>query len=247
MNDWLMRMLALDKDDLSDLSKILILCWQMWNDRNNFVFKQIKPHPTHYLIAVATIGKEFLKANLRQKLRKNKISSNTISWKAPAEAFYKLNFDGLVEGSSAAAGFIIRNHRGQHSLMGVRHLRPNTITMSEAQALRDALALAKQHQIKKIMVEGDSKVVIDTVSGKCAVPWRIRFIVEDIKWLASSFELVEWNHVYREANFTKDVITSLGHNCIDLYIWDECIPTQAKKALLYDSQGLGCLRGCSLI
>lgn len=75
----------------------------------------------------------------------------------------------------------------------------------------------------------DSKVVIDAVFGKCTVPQRIKFIVQDIKWLASSFELVEWNHFYKEANFTVDVITSPENNCTNLYIWDGCVPPQAKN------------------
>ncbi|KAB2635587.1 hypothetical protein D8674_026121 [Pyrus ussuriensis x Pyrus communis] len=85
-------------------------------------------------MALATIGKEFLKANLKQKPRKTKISSNTISWKAPAEGIYKLNFDGL----------------GQPSLASAQHLGPNTIAMIEAQALQDALAFGQTKSNQEI-------------------------------------------------------------------------------------------------
>lgn len=53
--------------------------------------------------------------------------------------------------------------------------------MAEALAFRDALNLAEHRQLKKIIVEGDSKIVIDAVSEKFVVPWRIRTIVYDVK------------------------------------------------------------------
>lgn len=84
MNDWLIGMSTLDKDDLSDISKILIICWQMWNDIINFVFKQIKPYPTRSLMVAASIGKDFLNAIMKQEPSKSKISVNTINWKAHA-------------------------------------------------------------------------------------------------------------------------------------------------------------------
>lgn len=82
----------------------------------------------------------------------------------------------------------------------------------------EVLAFANHRQFRKIVVDGDSKIVIDAVARKCAVPCKIRTIVEDIICLALSFELIEWNHAYREANFTTNAITSLGHNYTNLYV-----------------------------
>ncbi|RXH73509.1 hypothetical protein DVH24_016331 [Malus domestica] len=46
-------------------------------------------------------------------------------------------------------------------------------------------------------VEGDSKLVIDAVKVSCTIPWQLRNIIEDIKWLVSSFDSNFLSHVYR--------------------------------------------------
>ncbi|RXH77036.1 hypothetical protein DVH24_019924 [Malus domestica] len=150
MNDWLMGMSAFDKDDIYDLNKILILCWQMWNERNNFVVKQIKPNPTRCLMAIATIGKEN-QGRLRFQA-------------APLVGKYlhKVFISSILMGRWMAL-LLLRIHRRQPSLSGARHLGPNAITVVNAHALRDALVLAKQRQIRKIVVERDSKVVVDAI------------------------------------------------------------------------------------
>lgn len=75
-------------------------------------------------------------------------------------------------------------------------------------ALRDVLWMARSRGFKKIRVEGNSKLVIDSILRSCNVPWLLKFIIEDINGLAASFDFVSWAHVYREANFLTDAITS---------------------------------------
>ncbi|KAM1013742.1 hypothetical protein TB2_043644 [Malus domestica] len=43
--DWLNSLKHVDKEVPSDLSLCLLLCWQIWNDRNIMVFKNVFPIP----------------------------------------------------------------------------------------------------------------------------------------------------------------------------------------------------------
>lgn len=90
------------------------------------------------------------------------------------------------------------------------------ITTAEALALRDTLHLAKFVGSGRSSLKG-------IVAGKCVVPWRIHAILEDMRWLSTSFDLIPWNRIFREANFTVDAITAVGHHCKNLFIWDGCI------------------------
>lgn len=83
-----------------------------------------------------------------------------------------------------------------------------TINVAECLALRDALWIARSKGFWKILVKGDSKLVIDAVQGTSSVPWRVMNIIEDIKNIARSLEYISWAHVFREANFVVDAITS---------------------------------------
>lgn len=52
--------------------------------------------------------------------------------------------------------------------------------------------------------------------GECESPWRT--IIEDIKSLSFFFDYMKYNHVFREANFTAAVITSVGHHASNMYL-----------------------------
>ena len=62
-------------------------------------------------------------------------------------------------------------------------------------------------------MEGDSKLVIDAVNGVSAPPWRLKKIIEDISILVQDLEAVQFNHIFREANFVADAIADFCHNC----------------------------------
>lgn len=92
--------------------------------------------------------------------------------------------------------------------------------VAEALALRYAFWIAKGKRFKNLYMEGDSGLVIDAIQGTCAIPWRLKNVTEDIKWLASSYESISWKHVLREANFLADAITRAGFSINNFYIWD---------------------------
>ena len=57
------------------------------------------------------------------------------------------------------------------------------IPVAEALALRNGLVVglvAKQKGLKRLEVEGDSKLVIDSVNGVSTPPWRLRKTIADI-------------------------------------------------------------------
>lgn len=227
-------------DDLSDLSKVLFIWWQIWNDRNDFVFNQIRPNPIHSFKAVTALAKNFLLANSKARVAGHHKSNSKIRWRLPDSDYHKINFDGSMVGSSAAAGFVIRNHRGQPCLAGSRNLGHNTITVAEALAARDAFSVARSQGLKKVKIEGDSKIVIEAITGKCSIPWRIRAIVEAIKWLTSSFGSITWKHILRETNFVVDVITSCGYGLDNFHVWIGYSPPPTTSALLFDYRALRC-------
>lgn len=94
-----------------------------------------------------------------------------------------------------------------------------------------------------MLVEGDSKLIIDAIRGACEVPWNLRSIIRDIRWCASSFQDIKWGHVFREANFVANVATSVGLKIDNLCIWDACLPLKANLAFHFDCIVSGYLRG----
>ncbi|CAN6558397.1 unnamed protein product [Malus baccata var. baccata] len=128
----------------------------------------------------------------------------------PSGDFFKLNFHGFVKNSVAAAGFIIRNEYGEPMIAEAWSLGETTINVAECLALRDAFWIVRSKDFRKILVEGDSKLVIDVMQGTSGVPWWVMNIIEDIKNIARSFDCISWTHVFHEANFVVDAIMDVG-------------------------------------
>ena len=89
-------------------------------------------------------------------------------------------------------------------------------------------------------------MVIEAVRCSYQFSWRLRTILANIRWLADSFEDISWKHVFREANFLVDAITSVGHFVVDTHVWDRTIPVAAHAAFLFDCTQMGCPRSFSL-
>ena len=110
----------------------------------------------------------------------------------------------------------------------------------------EGLCTAFRHKLTKIQVEGDSKLIINCVRNKCSIPWRLKALIKDIQMLASQFQDIQFRHIFREANFTADVIATIGHNHSSFKICEGNLPPSAHLAFIFDSSNLGCSRGFCL-
>ncbi|XP_024190243.1 uncharacterized protein LOC112194231 [Rosa chinensis] len=168
---------------------------------------------------------------------------STIKWQPPPSGFYKLNFDGSVIGNkSAASGFVLRDEHGTHIVAGSRNIGISYVPVAEGNALRDGLYHALINNCKKVLVEGDSKLVIDVINKKCSIPWRLRTLARDIVCLASSFDHIVFCYVPREANFVADAITHHGHTLKNPSTWKGKLPLSELTASNFDNFNYDCLR-----
>lgn len=85
------------------------------------------------------------------------------------------------------------------------------ILIAEAIALRDGLLTILLPIPQNLFLESDSKILIDTINGRIDIPWRIKFFVQDIRFLACQFSNITFQHIHRETNFVADSLDDLGH------------------------------------
>lgn len=67
-----------------------------WNERNNLIFRNIKPHPAEVSMQAALVGKESVQANQKSKRSDLNKRSTIIKWIPPKPNFLKINFDESV-------------------------------------------------------------------------------------------------------------------------------------------------------
>jgi hypothetical protein len=167
--NWLDNLISLGNDKQL-FSHILLICWQIWDSRNNWIFKQVTPHPSKVIHVAYSIGCDFWNVNHHSQSHKFHDTS-PIKWKPLDSSYTKLNFDGSVSRPSAAIGFIIRDNVGNPLIVGAKKSYSLNVPVTEALALREGLSTALQKGFMKIQVEGDSKLVIDCVRGCIPIPW----------------------------------------------------------------------------
>ncbi|KAM5562100.1 hypothetical protein ABKV19_017356 [Rosa sericea] len=113
-----------------------------------------------------------------------------IKWQPPDHSQVKLNFDGSFRHGVATIGFLLRNSDGNPLFAACRNLGNTNALVAEATALRDGLYTALLHQYQRVIVEGDSKLLLDCITLRYAVPWRIGLLIWLIILYSESFCLV---------------------------------------------------------
>lgn len=75
---------------------------QIWNERNNLIFRNVEIHPDQVPMRSYIIGNEYFQAKLKVKKErgvKRKVETRNheiIKWKPPKPSYLKINFDSSV-------------------------------------------------------------------------------------------------------------------------------------------------------
>lgn len=92
------------------------------------------------------------------------VTKNTtlIGWNPPPSGFFKLNSDNLARGNpgSASSAAIIRDSNGAWITSCTRRIGQATSMAAELWGIRDGLMLAKNLNIKKLIVEVDAMAIV---------------------------------------------------------------------------------------
>ncbi|CAN6718715.1 unnamed protein product [Malus baccata var. baccata] len=179
--DWMELIDNVECNDLSDLSKAILNGWQIWNDRNNKVFRSIIPNPARSISIAANVGLSFFKVNCKKISRGDPCHQHPIWWRPSPYGYVKLNFDGSVSLDCSATVFVLRNKEGQPVGAGALNLDGTTISVAEAVALKEWLLFARRKGVKKLIMEREFKLVIQVVQDVWMPPWHLKPIIEDIK------------------------------------------------------------------
>ena len=185
-NAWLPSFLIfLTTYDKKALQHIAFLLWSIWQMRNEVIFQQAIAHPYKCLIRAKNLCAEWRIRTCMSVDISIQGSSSTpsfkhiqlIRWQPPQPGLFKLNFDGSLQGNSAAGGFIIRDWQGEIRALGAEHYGHTSVLLAESRALRDGLETALKAGCSRLIVEGDNALVIAAFNKERAIPWRIKTIM----------------------------------------------------------------------
>jgi len=128
---------------------------------------------------------------------------------------YILNFDGCSKGNpgpSGAGGVIYKNGK---EILNYSVFLGNNVTNNESEykSLSIGIDKAIELNIKKLIVKGDSQLVINQVLGKYMVNNKnLKEIYNLIKRKIKFFDDISFNHVYRNNNKRADELSNNALN-----------------------------------
>lgn len=126
---------------------------------------------------------------------------------------YTLFFDGCCKGNPGLGGSGAVIFKDNIEIWSGTHKLPNKTTnnIAEYNGLLIGLNGALQLGITKLIVKGDSKLVISQLNGEYKVKsTNLIEIYNQIKQLEKQFEHIEYHHVYRKDNSRADALSNLA-------------------------------------
>ncbi|XP_030936139.1 uncharacterized protein LOC115961274 [Quercus lobata] len=148
------------------------------------------------------------------------------SLEAATPGLVKVNFNGAIFSthSSAGLGVIIRDQAGLVLAALSQNIPlPTSVEAVEVMAARRALLFAKELGFERVVVEGDSEVVIKAIKEKSLLSSGWGHLLKDIHALSHSFSCIYFLHVKRLGNRVAHSLARRSF-CNPLLVWMEELP-----------------------
>lgn len=143
----------------------------------------------------------------------------SINWQPPPAPWLKLNTDGAVRGilgmpGFAGAGYILRNHWGNHIISSAIPLGSTMAIVAETKACYLGLKEVVNMRPTHLHLEMDSTTLVhwltSPLSTEFAYPWQLYHLITDIHKLLRQIQNVRITHIYREGNKAADALANRG-------------------------------------
>jgi ribonuclease HI len=124
---------------------------------------------------------------------------------------WRMYFDGSLKLQGAGAGILFTAPGGEHLKYALQLLFPASNNAAEYEALIHGLNITISLGIKRLMVYGDSLVVISQINKEwdCSSDSMGKYCTV-VRKLEDKFEGLKFHHVERDRNTTTNVLSKLG-------------------------------------
>lgn len=168
----------------------------------------------------------------------------TVYWSKPIPGWVKLNCDGSCRGNpgNLGGGGIIRDFQGVVKAAFSAHFGHGTNNEAELQAILEGIRLCKQFHFFNVVIESDSRIVVDWFRKRRCTLWYLWDFWDDLmnELEGLNFEVV---HQYRKGNGAADFLArdgETGKN--EVYEGHNCLPRRLKGITRMKKLGIPYLR-----
>lgn len=229
-----------NKLNREQLCIVAMIAWGVWNGRNASIHGGGSTKPEDNVQFSLRLLGDFQRARENNaNMGCGQSSASTRRWAAPPPGTLKINTDASVGKSGfVGIGFLIRDHYGKVIGAGIDRIMGNVgVECAEALAIRGGLKFALELSIDRLVIESDSKRVIDalhdTVTSRSSY---LSDIVEDCLALVTNLREVSFNYVPRYCNVPAHILASMVQQ-VDVSVpryWLDQTPDCISHAVVSD-------------
>lgn len=236
---WLCSVLQLVRKE--DQAMVVMICWALWQARNDVVWSSKWSSPAAVVYRARTILYDWCNAR-----HVDDSSSDAVPappplhfWVPPLQGFLKANVDAAVfPDGFIGVGGVLRSYDGsfvgacQHRLLG--YFSPKT---AELIAIREVLSWIKRLGYDQIVLESDALTVVKALLSSSTSDFSsFGSLVDDCKSLIAEMNSVSVSFVPRSANSVAHLIARAASTISDRMEWLSTPPQLIVHALMLDFQ-----------
>ncbi|GAU14634.1 hypothetical protein TSUD_96980 [Trifolium subterraneum] len=220
--------------------KMATLLWCLWQNRNNKVWKNNKLSAQQVGVQAAHMWNEWSVVqgiSSEQQSGEQQLVANrpTIQWHNPRFGYVKCNVDASFFNIAGATGWgwCVRDHQGRFIIAGSNIMQARlNILEGEAMAIKEAMIEMTQKGFSHVIIESDSKTVIDAISSSQVGISEFSLLISSIKSLLVSNPNFEVKFVKRQANMTAHALARAAYSMSGRRVFESisrCIENQLIK------------------
>ena len=87
---------------------------------------------------------------------------------------------------------------------------PTSNNLAELEALKQGLQLCHNLKLSKVIIEGDSQIILNAIRKRSTPNWVLNSLLEEVLALLDKMAEYRICHIYREGNQKADYLANLG-------------------------------------
>ncbi|XP_045800209.1 uncharacterized protein LOC123894295 [Trifolium pratense] len=199
-----------------------MLMWVIWNNRNNRVWNDLKESGRSLRAKARLLWEEWSSVNQHQRNNQPaELLQQTQFWHKPSSGWYKCNVDAGFHRdlNKTSLGWCLRDHLGNFVMAGTGWREGNySIVEGEALALFEALKVMEQKGLSHVLVETDSKSVVNAIQHLRDGHSQFSVLIRSIKNVLLLHPNFKVSFIKRQANMVAHTFaraaTSWSSRCI---------------------------------
>ncbi|GLJ44531.1 hypothetical protein SUGI_0935020 [Cryptomeria japonica] len=138
------------------------------------------------------------------------IARKKVKWNPPPSGWKNLNFDGASKGNPGLSGYIVVIRDKKGNLIGAVCGQVGFVSnnIAEITALEEGLKWAFANGLPKVVIEGDSKVVLNGITNKRFMNWQLDTWIPRIYGYLQKFKDYHVQHTFCEGNQVANLLAN---------------------------------------